>query len=69
MVTYMSVLVEKVQSVQIYGQDARRADGGGATALDVEEGGAEHGEGTHQTWAEKRTGYYFEYGSITIQCN
>lgn len=51
-VTYMSILVKKVQSIQIHSQDARGVDGGRAAALDVEEGGAEHGEGTDQTWAE-----------------
>lgn len=51
-VTYVSILVEKVQPIQIYSQDAGGLDGGGATALDVEEGGAEHGEGTDKTWAE-----------------
>ena len=51
-VTYVSILVEKVQPIQIYSQDAGSLDGGGATTLDVEEGGAEHGKGTDQTWAE-----------------
>lgn len=49
----MSILVKKVQSVQIYSQDARGVDGCGARTLNVEEGGAEHGEGTDQTWAKK----------------
>lgn len=53
----MSILVKKVQSIQIYSQDAGCLDGGGATALDVEEGGAEHGKGTDQTWAIKRCRY------------
>ena len=48
-VTYMSVLVKKVQSIQIYSQDAGCLDGGKATALDVEKGGAEHGKRTDQT--------------------
>lgn len=55
-VTYVGILVKKVQSIQIYCQDARGVDGSGATALDVEEGGAEHGEGTDQTWAKKHKG-------------
>lgn len=46
----MSVLVEKVKSIQIHCQDAGRLDGGRATAVDVKEGRAEHGEGTDQTW-------------------
>lgn len=54
----MSILVEKMQSVQIYSQDARGVDGGRATALDVEEGGAEHGEGADQTWGN-RTGHFY----------
>lgn len=54
-VTYMSILVKKVQSVQIHSQDARGVDGGGAAALDVEEGGAKHGEGTDQTWGKNTT--------------
>lgn len=54
-VTHVSILVQKVQSVQIHSEDARGLDGGGATALDVEEGGAELGEGTDQTWDERRT--------------
>lgn len=49
----MSILVKKVKSVQIYGQDTRGVDGHRARALDVEEGGAEHGERTDQTWADK----------------
>lgn len=48
-VTYMSILVKEVKSVQIYSQDAGCLDGGGATALDVEEGRAKHREGTNQT--------------------
>lgn len=52
--TYMSVLVKKVQSIQIYSQDARGMDGCQARTLDVEEGRAEHGEGADQTW-ERRT--------------
>ena len=52
-VTYMSILVQEVESVQIYSQDARGLDGGGARTLDVEEGGAEHGEGTDQTWVKQ----------------
>lgn len=63
-VTYMSILIKKVQSIQIYGQDARGMDGGGATALDVEEGGAEHGEGTDQTWGKNTQRVIFVYGSI-----
>lgn len=45
----MGILVEKMQSVQIHSQDAGGLDGGGAAALNVEERGAEHGEGTDQT--------------------
>lgn len=45
----MSVLVEKVKSIQVDSQDAGCLDGGRATAVDVEEGRAEHGEGTDQT--------------------
>lgn len=48
-VTYVSFLVKKVQPVQVHSQDARGTDGGRAQALDVEERGAEHGEGTDQT--------------------
>ena len=49
-VTYVGVLVEKVQSVLIDSQDARGLEGGGARTLDVEEGGAKHGEGTDEAW-------------------
>lgn len=45
----MSILVKKVESIEIDCQDARGVDGGRARTLDVEEGGAEHGEGTDQT--------------------
>lgn len=55
----MSILVKKVKSIQIYSQDAGSLDGGGATALDVEEGGAKHGEGTDQPWAKKHTRAHF----------
>lgn len=55
-VTYMSVLVEKVKSIQIHCQDAGRLDGGRATAVDVKEGRAEHGEGTDQTWRVRGEG-------------
>lgn len=51
----MSILVEKVQSIQVHSQDAGGLDGRGAAALDVEEGGAEHGEGTDQTWVKTNT--------------
>lgn len=57
-VAYMSILVKEVQSIQIYSQDARGLDGGRAAALDVEEGGAEHGEGTDQTWAKTQKGHF-----------
>lgn len=57
--TYMSILVKKVQSIQIYSQDAGGLDGGRATALDVEEGRTEHGEGTDQTWAKNTPRFIF----------
>jgi len=47
-VTYVSVLVKKVQPIQINSQDARGVDGGRAGTLDVKEGGAEHRESTDQ---------------------
>lgn len=61
--TYMSILVKKVQSIQIHSQDAGGLDGGGATALDVKEGGTEHGEGADQTWT-KHTKTHFYYGMV-----
>lgn len=51
---YMSILIKKVQSIQIDSQNAGGLNGGGATALDVEEGGAKHGKCTDQTWAKKK---------------
>ena len=57
-VTYVGVLVEKVQSVLIDSQDARGLEGGGARTLDVEEGGAKHGEGTDEAW--RNTHRYME---------
>lgn len=45
----MGVFVEKVESVQIYCQDAWGLDGGRARTLNVEKRGAKHGEGTDQT--------------------
>lgn len=53
-VTYMCILVKKMQPIQVYSQDARCLDGGRARALDVEEGGAKHGKGADQTWAKRR---------------
>lgn len=53
-VTYMCILVKKMQPIQVYSQDAWGLDGGRARALDVEEGGAKHGKGTDQTWAKKK---------------
>lgn len=47
----MSVLVEKVKSIQIYCQDAGRLYRGRATAVDIKERRAKHGEGTDQTWS------------------
>lgn len=48
-VTYVSILVKKVQSIQVHSQDAWGTNGGRAQTLDVEERGAKHGEGTDQT--------------------
>lgn len=48
-VTYMSVLVEKMKPIQIHCQDAGRLDRRQATAVDIKEGRAEHGEGADQT--------------------
>lgn len=68
-VTYMSILIKKVQSIQIYSQDAGCLDGGGATALDVEEGGAEHGKGTDQTWAKKDAVILKESTCMISECS
>lgn len=51
--TYVSIFVEEVQSVQINSQDAGSLDGWRVRALNVEKGGAKHGEGTDQAWREK----------------
>lgn len=42
----MCVLVEKVQSIQVYSQDTGSLDGGRATTLDVEEGRPKHWKST-----------------------
>ena len=46
----MRVLAEEVEAVLIDSQDAGGQDGAVTAALDEEEGGAKHGEGTDQTW-------------------
>lgn len=48
MAPHVCALVQKVQALLIDGQDARSVEGGGATTVDVEEGGAKHGEGADQ---------------------
>lgn len=58
MAPYVCALVQKMQALLIDGQDARSVEGGGATTVDVEEGGAKHGEGADQAFtqvAKKRT--------------
>ena len=52
---YVSVFLQEMQSVLIDSQDAGGVDRGGATAVDVEEGGAKHGEGTNQTCTHTHT--------------
>ena len=44
----MRVLVQKVEAMLIDSENTRSVQRGGATALDVEEGGAKHGEGADQ---------------------
>lgn len=58
----MCVLVKKMKPVQINSQDAWGVDGRSARTLDVEEGGAKHGEGTDQTWAKTHQ------SSLLISC-
>lgn len=45
----MSVLVEKMNPIQIHRQDAGRLDRRRAAAVDIKEGRAEHGKGADQT--------------------
>lgn len=52
MPTYVCALVQKMQAVLIDRENARSVEGGGAAAVDVEEGGAEHGEGADQAFAQ-----------------
>lgn len=52
MAPYVCALVQKMQALLIDGQDARSVEGGGATTVDVEEGGAEHGEGADQAFTQ-----------------
>lgn len=74
---YVCALVQKMQALLTNSQDARSVEGGGATTMDVEEGGAKHGEGADQTYTQvtkrraqvsnkkypEKTPYY-----ITAQC-
>lgn len=46
---YVCVFVQEVKAVLIDSDDTGSVEGGGAAAVDVEEGGAKHGEGTDQT--------------------
>lgn len=52
MSTYVRALVQKMQAVLIDGQNAGSVEGGGAAAVDVEEGGAEHWEGADQAFTQ-----------------
>lgn len=52
MATYVRALVQKMQAVLIDGQNAGSVEGGGAAAVDVEEGGAERGEGADQAFTQ-----------------
>jgi len=45
---YMRVLLQKVKAMLVDSENTRGVQRGGATALDVEEGGAKHGEGADQ---------------------
>lgn len=52
MAPYVCALVQKMQALLIDGQDARSVEGSGATTVDVEEGGAKHGEGADQAFTQ-----------------
>lgn len=53
MTSYVRALLQKMQALLIYGQDARSVKGGGATTVDVEEGGAKHREGANQAFTQE----------------
>ena len=50
----MGVFIKEIQSILIDSQYTRGHNGAVAAALDVEEGGAKHGEGTDQACVTKR---------------
>lgn len=52
---YVRVFVQEVEAVLIDSDNTGGIKGGGAAAVDVEEGGAEHGEGTDQPCVHKDT--------------
>lgn len=54
---YMSILIKKVQSIQIDSQNAGGLNGGGATALDVEEGEPNMGNALTRPGQKKRDSY------------
>lgn len=47
--SYMCIFVQEVETPGIDSKNARSIEGGGAAAVDVEEGGTKHGEDTYQT--------------------
>lgn len=51
--SYVCALLQKMQALLIDGQNARSIEGGGATTVDVEKGGAKHGEGADQAFRQE----------------